>query len=361
MSHMGLVANPKLLSFVLPNKDFAPTLQQHRHMRLVAFIFFEGGLVVGTTAWGLLVLKMKHTGRGGQRVFLPRNLQEGNIFVLPITDLEGVRVGIVNVLAPAALALQLESTDTPFSLSAVLQDTVDPLYAAALEGFRCLHSVHLGKLMSKLHMTFAKYKRPTKDVDMVRALILHIMPDASEDIIAAGLAARDRRPIDCESSLLANADNLDLLATGLDVDDFAEIKKTAKAVVESKVKTKQAATVVSEGEVKSSTVAGEGDKAPSAHDKAWALRPMPPTDEDVSLTDAKQFLPRVPGCVLSKDIKRFSRWSCKYPRPSPPCNFSKSWGPMTGETVCSAMRVVLQRIWLWHTTETGEACPFDFS
>lgn len=319
----------------------------------------SGGLVVGTTTWGLLVLKVRHTQRCGKRVFLPRHAHPENMFVLPITDVSmtGVKVGTVEVLAPAAFSLLIDDVDSPFRIAVVLKETADPLSVAAREGFRSMNMTHLQMLAQYMKMKFVKKDRPKNEKELIIALVRHCLKDASDQDVANALRARDRKPTVVDDSLLANAENLDFLDTGMDVDEFKEVKKTVKDLVQQR-----AAAVDKDKSVvkeKPKVVELDVDES-STTKKSWAARPLPTGVEDVSLEVARNFLPRVPGCVLSKDIKRFSRWCAKYPRDAPPCSVSKSWGPMTGETVASSLTVVVKQIWSWHTAATQEECPYTF-
>ena len=98
--------------------------------------------------------------------------------------------------------------------------------------------------------------------------------------------------------------------------------------------------------------------AAEAGPRPWQPRPLPERD-DWSLGEARKMLPNIPGVKLVKDLTRHSRWSAVYPKP-PPSHATRAWGPLTGETVHSALACVLARVWQWHHEATGERPAWDF-
>lgn len=275
-----------------------------------------------------------------------------------MTDLAGIKVSRAEVHSPIAVAEMIGDMNVLQRVEVTIGPVKSAELAAAEDGFRCLRVSHLEKYAAYRKMRFSKRGRPRREADWVEALVKDIIPDADESVIQAALQARSKKFYDEAGSLLADDSNLEVIENGLDQDDLAEIKKTAKTL--------QAERSQREGGNKAGAQAKKtdqkNDKPGSGADESrgWKLREFPSGDEDFSLEEAQALLPRVPGCGLTKDVKRFSRWSAKYPRPVPPCNFCKSWGPMTGETVRSSLRVVMRQIWTWHHHETGEACPISW-
>lgn len=65
--------------------------------------------------------------------------------------------------------------------------------------------------------------------------------------------------------------------------------------------------------------------------------------------------------TLSRDDRRFSRWSGSYPtRAQPPIYVTKAWGGQTGLNLEGALIHVLRTLWLWHEEATGEPCPYQW-
>lgn len=320
----------------------------------------QGGLVLGTTAWGILVMRMQIVRRSGVKVFNP--LVEGAMvatFVWPISDLVGYKVSKAEVHSPVGFAALANDPGASMRVEVTIGPVRTIEEAAAEDGFRCLQATHLEKFAAYRKMRFSKQSRPKREADWVLALIGDILPNASDELKAKAMEARSMKTYDETRSLLCDTNNLDVIELGLEDDDFQEVKKVSKALAKEKEKretSKKAAVATSASTSKASGKKGTADE----EGRTWHLRPLPSHDEDVSLEQARTFLPKVVGCTLSKDIKRFSRWSCKYPRSCPPCNVTKSWGPMSGESVSSALSVVLKQVWAWHTSETGEACPLQF-
>lgn len=217
----------------------------------------------------------------------------------------------------------------------------------------------LPKLMALRRMRSPAGKRPSREKDMIAALIKDILPNEAEALIPLAWDIRCCKDRDHWKSVFDDPACLDKLETSLDLDDLCEIKASAqkraarnKAIDKSRFQDveKPSAPPVA------ASLAGEASQAGDAP-PTWRARPLPSGDEDVDLALARGFLPPLRGVTLSKDIRRFSRWGATYPRPCPPTHTTKSWGPKTGLTVSEALRVVIRQV--WHTAETGQECPIE--
>ena len=79
--------------------------------------------------------------------------------------------------------------------------------------------------------------------------------------------------------------------------------------------------------------------------------------DNLSLESAKQHLPEMVGCSLTKDEVLHNRWVVKYPKKAPPWSTSCAFLKAGGEA--QALKVVLAWVWELHTFATGEPCPWD--
>eukprot|EP00971_Amphidinium_carterae_P183075 3632845-Amphidinium_carterae.1 len=77
--------------------------------------------------------------------------------------------------------------------------------------------------------------------------------------------------------------------------------------------------------------------------------------EDITLSDAKAFMPKVKRCTLVKDTSLHYRWQVHYPCTSSPYSTSQvfSVGMRKSLVYC------LHWAWAKHTEATGELCPHN--
>lgn len=290
------------------------------------------------------------------------------VFTMPLTNLEGVKVVEPCIMPPGAFAAYCGNVDVPVNLFFVLADEPKDVWiAAALQGFRGMPASGLPRLMSKRRMRFKAGGRPTREKDVVLALVRDILQEgATDEVLAAAWAAREAKDQDDWKSVLDDPSALDKLEVSLEVDDYEAIKEStmARHARKSAIASSKKAQGIDKSTAPATALPGPaapiGDGAIDSQ-ASWTVRPLPSGDEDIELVQARLFLPRRKGVGLTKDTRRFSRWSGVYPRQVPPTHCTRSWGPMTGQTVASALRVVLRQLWSWHTEETGEQCPHDLS
>jgi hypothetical protein len=309
----------------------------------------EGGLVLGASAQGLLVLRIKHhdvntlkawTLVGSEKTIAHR------LFLLPVTNLEGCKVAKVQALSPIGLA-KLTKQDAPRACVYITMGGVEAVErAAAREGFRGLTCAFLEKAMTHFKLRFTLGARPTRERDMVSALVRACWPEVTEAELAACLKARGQtHTLDDANAVLLDPEEIDALDIGLDADDLKVVKDQAKKVNIARGNKK--AKLPSESapvRMEALVLVPEETAAAEEIPKDWVERPFPTADEDITLAIAKTFLPEVRGCTISKDVKRFSRWSAQYPRAFPPTHVSKSWGPTTGHTVSSSLEFVVRTL-----------------
>lgn len=312
-------------------------------------------MVLGASKWGLVVWRLSHVMIGNMKCFTSRvGLEDSAWFFVPITDIKKWRVAQVVCKAPVQVGASTRDKSVRDQVAWTRGPTQDVLEAAARHGFSQLTVPLLDKLIAFLRLTFTPGARPKSEADMVNALVEHCLPNASQAEKAACLVARRRAFQEDALAMLANPENLEKLEGAVDEDDYEIIKKATELF--AKTKAKWAASD------KPSPAAGSSQPELPARPRTWSERPMP-TKDVWTLEEARTHLPAnaSPRVILSKDTKRFSRWSATYPGRPPPCTVTKSWGPRTGFTMHSALCYVLHTVWTWHEEATGEEAPFNFA
>lgn len=274
--------------------------------------FPPGGIVLAVTPVGLLVMKMRYRSLHNLRYFsfskAPGDMT-GLIFTMPIVDLAGVKVAKAVAQSPAAFANEVANKACPqMAFLRTAGAPQDVWESAAREGFKCMPAFLLPKLMALRRMRFPAGKRPSREKDMIAALIKDILPNEAEALIPLAWGIRCCKDRDHWKSVFDDPACLDKLETSLDLDDLCEIKASAqkraarnKAIDKSRFQDveKPSAPPVA------ASLAGEASQAGDAP-PTWRVRPLPSGDEDVDLALARGFLPPLRGVTLSKDLRRFS-------------------------------------------------------
>lgn len=102
--------------------------------------------------------------------------------------------------------------------------------AAALQGFWGMPASALPRLMSKRRMRFRASERPTREKEMVLALVRDILQEeAADDVLADAWAAREAKDQDNGKSVLDDPSALDKLEVSLDADHYEVIKESTMA------------------------------------------------------------------------------------------------------------------------------------
>ena len=190
--------------------------------------------MLGASAQGLLVLRIKFhdvnnlkawTLVGNEKTIAPR------LFLLLVTHLEGCKVAKVQALSPIGLA-KLTKQDAPRACVYITMGGVEAVEkAAAREGFRGLTCAFLEKAMTHFKLRFAPSARPTRERDMVSALVRACWPEVTEAELAASLKARGQtHTLDDANAVLLDPEEIDALDIGLDADDLKVVKDQAKKV-----------------------------------------------------------------------------------------------------------------------------------
>ena len=275
---------------------------------------------------------------------------------MPIVTTEGPRVSKGILLPPISSPWIGHCSNEPMRCCLVTEGggPRPVLEHAARQGFRHMNSSHLDKLMSKLGLRFPSGSRPTRIADMVRTLVRRMLPTATDEEVEQCLAQRPQK-FTYKTSLQDPA-NLQHIEHAIDEDDLVAIKES----VQREKKAQVAAKATRDPETAIAPTHGVGDAIGKGAGKEWQVRPCPSGPEDMDVATARSYLPTVAGIALTKDVKRFSRWSLYFPKDSPPYYCTKAWGARTGLSVRAALRVVLKQAWEWYHEQTGKPVELSF-
>ena len=262
-----------------------------------------GGLVLGASKWGLVVWKLSHMKIHSLKAFESRAASEADAwFFVPIVNLSEWKVAQVICMSPVQIAAQLGFTSVVDQVALTKGPAEDIVSAAAKHGFSQLTTPLLDKLMKVFKLTFAPGNRPTKEFDMVKALVEYALPEASPEEVAACLVARRRMFQEDAYAMLAHPGNLEKLEGAVDDDDYELIKKATE--VASKAKAKWAAA--DQAARLAAPAAAASSAGSSGSTLPWSARPFP-VEDDWIVETARAFvsLGAKPRAVLTKDTSDF--------------------------------------------------------
>lgn len=214
-------------------------------------------------------------------------------------------------------------------------------------------------ILSKLHSFLEvahKGARPSSEIGLMRALLSHLFPKASDSEIAAIMALRRTKLVqEASSSILLNHQNLQMTKHLIDDEVVDDIVKYQKASGCEPKPRKSPAQASSSGDGIAPITGNASSAALKGQDKPRLSFKGYHTPES-----AKDLIPKVSGCWLKRDDVRFFRWSGRYPTPpGQQSHWTKCWSQAFSEE--KALRFVLQKIWSAHQDATGDEIPFDLS
>lgn len=201
-----------------------------------------GGLVLASTAHGLLVLRLERVKADGFSYLMPvcsmpaRRATTG-WFLLPVADLSTVEVAKVGLLPPASMAKMADrSGDCKAPRTFVLHSPhrSQRLVLAAEAGFPNLTSYHLQRLVVHLGARIEAKKASPTVAEMARGLIRYVFPKADDAFVEAAMKRRGLSSSLTVDTALARED-VEAFGEVLDEDDFAELKKKVTSHIQEKV------------------------------------------------------------------------------------------------------------------------------
>lgn len=287
----------------------------------------QGGVVFGTTQWGVLVWRaqVKLVGEFYFVILGGRAAPEYDI--VPVQDHLQFSAVACRALPPAEVAQRLPC-ENGYSQSVVIakQGRPEPLlHAAARLGFKGMTGHFMQKMLVHLAVCDDRTARALPEASKAKRLVEFVFPGSSQAFIDECLACRAKAPL--VDSVLTADGALDKLEHSLSDDDPDEIKQSVEHI---RSRPKGGRGNKAKSPVPAPPIAPGGPQVVAAV-SVRPLRTLVYKDE-WNLADAKALLPVVPKVSLGKDTRRFFRWSGYYPRASAPYNVTKSWGPCTGMT-----------------------------
>lgn len=345
---------PNIASFMAQRRPtrrghLARALQPRSHLP-------EGGLVFGSTQWGVLLWHPGVFFKDGFHFVAPQPGKETEWTFVPIHDHSHWEAVPCRALAPAEVARRCPNTvlETRSILLVKEGRPESLLRAAARLGFKGMVSHHLEKMLLLHQVCDQRTARCMNEAAMVRRLVEYAFPGSEGAFIESCLACRGKAP--AVESVLMTDGAVEQLVHSLDDDDHEELKSSV-AKAKPKAKKCGAADVA-----RTQAAAREAHTAASRSDPAPAqtgrqLRTLEFRDE-WTLEAAKALCPPVPKLTLGKDTRRFFRWSGYYRKPTPPYHVTKLWGPCTGLSQQGALFFVVRQLWAWHKEQSGEDCAW---
>lgn len=238
--------------------------------------------------------------------------------------------------------------------------------SAAKTGFRGMTVPLLVKLCRMLSVRLASSSSGRSEVAVVTKLLTHVEPDITKDEIKIRLELRGKIVEDNQlQSFLMEGANLQLVGDALDENDKKEIEEIKeKRNKAARSKTSASARQVSsaaDSAAPSSSSAVATTSASSSNQGGKRQPPKLPRVDEADLEFGRHYMPARKGAVLSKDTTLHFRWQVLWPNDAPPYSVSKAWGGRAKLSELQALRIVLLQAWVWHETQGGESCPWDFS
>ncbi|CAE7032373.1 dpf-6 [Symbiodinium sp. CCMP2592] len=301
------------------------------------------GVVLGCNPWCLFYMPTKSRRLPNGHLII-RPDPNGVLQTLCIQDANKWSAMKASIASPVQVAKWADAGDTCPGIAWKAEPGGTLFRRAARDGFCMMTKVFLDKLVCLLGLTFPKGKKPKTVNDIVKALVKHIIPGCTEEVISDALARRGSKGDNtdlAEHCILNVGENAAALEHCMDDDDHEILTKAVASV-----RKKQAHS--------------ESDAAAAGRPRQW-VRKAVDKHKEYTLEDARSFLPKIDGCTLQLDETRFTRWCGLYPRLTPPRYCTKSWGPRTGLSNKQALFHVLQQLWTWHEEEQRGSCPWDFS
>lgn len=336
--------------------DFADTPQELKHTWL-SLLALPGGLltqsmdgvnrkifyVLGATQHGVLGWPCRAVRRGEDIVINLDVSPEATWVQLIVTEktLEDFKSSELMVGSPAWCRMRFEGADLASAIALIaLKEAGGRLVNhAARHGFRTLTVPYLKKLYRFLAVPH-KGAMPSTEAALATALVKHVYPEKSADEIKAMVDKRyaTRRP---PVETVIQCDDVEHVKDVFDADEGKDVEHELRDIIQNK------------------TIRGQpGSGALGGRKGAPAKAVMKEIEIDGELTQekAKEFLPIVKGCKISKDTKLHMRWSILYPKKEPPHGTSRAIG-IEGDR--EAMLFCIRWAWTEHFLQTGEPAPFE--
>jgi hypothetical protein len=205
--------------------------------------------------------------------------------------------------------------------------------------------------------------RPSRELDLVRALVTHFIPDVTDEQMARILEARKSNGSQDSKSVLLDPAMLELAMDGVPEEDAEDVAVAVKKAAKANPSGHKLPGPPSEGGgATGGSASSRGAPAGGLHIRREAgprtFNPRPMVDGRLSIEWARELVPLIRGCKLEIDEVKHSRWKVEYPIVDAAGHriHSKVWNAET--SALQALQDCLEWVWALHFLKTGQKCPF---
>ena len=223
------------------------------------------------------------------------------------------------------------------------------LICVAKAGFKGLTVPWLERLYEELQIP--ERPRPSREAELVKALMKAVVPDASEEQLTEWAQERSKNEEAIPSGLTEEVMEVMEQQAAIDEDDKQEYEK--QVVLEKKRTKKKAAEDVAP---ESAPGLVEDPAAAASSSRPLLPNPVPWEADNPTVFQAREWLLEVSGCKIHKDERYFHRWSITYPG-GPQRIYTKVW--TSSLSPLEALRQLLDKVWQIHFNCIGEMCPYN--
>ena len=221
---------------------------------------------------------------------------------------------------------------------------------AAKNGFRGMNVEFLKKLFAFLQVPYAG-RKPCTEMDLLAHLIKHVLKPCSEKLLNDSVSKRLAPNVGDEfqgHSILWEETGINLVDDCPD-EDAVDEDITAEFARLEQVESARLARERAAQEATARALSGEPSPAPPRTCRVPAFLP------NITVEEGCRYLPSGYTLTLNENGP-FPRWYVKKGR----WIRSRNAGPVTGDTVGSALRFVLLLAWTNEREINGTACPYVF-
>lgn len=311
-------------------------------------------LVLRTTAFGAFLWPLQHrAGLGGLELtsaFGPgrRWIQRGQF---ALSDWKAIAV---DVLPPCQVRANSPEVSCSKIVLRVAGEAENIATFSARKAFPGLTVPLLAKLWSVLKV---ESRRPSSEMGYLKVLLNHLLPDLTDDELAAIISLRRSKLVkEATSSVLLDHANLEMTRHLIEEDIVQDITKYQKerGTHPSSKPPSSSAPNPGPGVTSTAASASTGSAASSSRPQAKLHFSGYHTPEG-----AKALIPQVAGCWIKRDDVRHMRWAAHYPMPAgTQSHWTKTWNEHYPES--KALHYCVQKVWSAHHSVTGEPIPWTF-
>eukprot|EP00971_Amphidinium_carterae_P052143 1026635-Amphidinium_carterae.1 len=281
-----------------------------------------------------------------------------------ITDTEEIMISFVKARSPLRTLVSKCCKNVAGKLTLERTSTHNLVQAAAMTGFAGMTLHHLKLLHQKLKVV--SERRPVTVAQYLQALLCNVLPLRTEEERDAIINVRAQGPLQKVTSVLEEGENIELCKDLIDDQEVVELRKKQKSAAKREDgkkynKPKPAESVLVEAPAASvGAPSSSSASAPPTSKRQKKSYGVDITWDSLQNKDLKHLLP--PGenteVMLTREVKRATRWKAKYPNRVGPRYFSMVYYDKASEQL--SVKECLRWLWTCAATEhPGTECPFD--